>query len=130
MESQFPARRNRETIFVGGFDCSFPIEEIEKSLKKHFSTCGIVTLVFVPYECLTGRPFGYGFINMGVDPEKALTLHGSKLGGTLLTVVMAKYRTEYRQYGTGFSGCARCRPTAVKFYLESFKPRRPFGTYI
>ncbi|CAH2036516.1 unnamed protein product, partial [Thlaspi arvense] len=47
-----------ETIFVLGFNCSFPRDEIKSSLKQHFSSCGPVTGVYVPFHCKTGHPMG------------------------------------------------------------------------
>ncbi|CAH2076031.1 unnamed protein product [Thlaspi arvense] len=45
-----------ETIFVLGFNCSFPRDEIKSSLKEHFSSCGPVTGVYIPFHCKTGHP--------------------------------------------------------------------------
>ncbi|XP_010472883.1 PREDICTED: uncharacterized protein LOC104752442 [Camelina sativa] len=50
---------NLDTIFVRGFDCSFPRDVIKSTLEKHFASCGKITRVFVPIECHTGSPLGF-----------------------------------------------------------------------
>ncbi|CAH2075786.1 unnamed protein product [Thlaspi arvense] len=78
---EMTAMNKRESIFVKGFSCSPPRDKIKRALKKHFSSCGPVTGIFVPFHCKTGSPLGYAFINMGQEAEKALKLDGSCLGG-------------------------------------------------
>ncbi|VVB09580.1 unnamed protein product [Arabis nemorensis] len=111
---------NGQTIFVRGFDCSFPIDDIKSTLTKHFSSCGEVWRVFLPYECKTGSPLGFGFVNMIRDAHKGLALNGTYLGGMRLQVTMAIDRTEY--YGfTNFSGCERCGRALNKRRMKRFQ---------
>ncbi|XP_010485217.2 PREDICTED: polyadenylate-binding protein 2-like [Camelina sativa] len=98
---------NHDTIFVKGFDCSLSRDDIKSSLEKHFGSCGEISRVFVPFECKTGSPLGYAFIDLRNDAKKALTLDGSYMGSLKLEVVMANSRTESVRY-PNFSGCGRC----------------------
>ncbi|KAJ0233570.1 RNA recognition motif domain-containing protein [Hirschfeldia incana] len=110
---------HKGSIFVRGFDCSFPRDEIRSTLIKHFSSCGEVCDVSIPFHCQTGSPMGFAFINMVKDDEKALTLDGSYLGGMRLEVTMATNRSEYYGY-TGRLGCKRCRAAKWKRRKEDF----------
>ncbi|KFK30438.1 hypothetical protein AALP_AA7G261100 [Arabis alpina] len=121
-ESRDLDMQNCRTIFVRGFDYSFPIDDIKSTLTKHFSSRGKVSSVFIPYECLTGSPLGFGFINMIGDADKALTLNGSLLGGKWLEVARATRRAEYYGY-TNFSGCERCAHALRKRRLQHFHNR-------
>ncbi|XP_024008931.1 polyadenylate-binding protein 2-like isoform X2 [Eutrema salsugineum] len=112
-ESNDSEMKNPQTIYVKGFDCFFPIDDIKSALKNHFSSCGEVSRIFVPFECETGSPLGFAFINMRKDDKKALTLDGSYLGGLRLEVTMAKGRNGYSGY-TNFNGCKRCRSNWMK----------------
>ncbi|CAH2075979.1 unnamed protein product [Thlaspi arvense] len=85
---------NLRTIFVQGFDCSFPLDEIKSTLKDAFSTCGKVSSVYIPYHCKSGSPLGFAFINMVRDEEEALKLDGTRLGERTLEVTMARRRSE------------------------------------
>ncbi|CAE6247417.1 unnamed protein product [Arabidopsis arenosa] len=75
----------------------------------------------------------FAFINFRKDPEKALLLNGSYLGGLRLEVVMARHRVEYVGY-PNFKGCELCRMAFHKrlfreFYETSggqiYRPREP-----
>ncbi|CAH8338569.1 unnamed protein product [Eruca vesicaria subsp. sativa] len=121
-ESEDADMKNPLTIFVRGFDCSFPRDEIKKTLIKHFSSCGEVSRVFIPFHCQTGSPTGFAFINMRKGHNKALTLNGSYLGGMRLEVTMATKRDEYYGY-TNFRGCERCGPASMKRFAERFYHR-------
>ncbi|XP_019086846.1 PREDICTED: polyadenylate-binding protein 2-like [Camelina sativa] len=102
---------NDETIFVKGFDCSVSRDDIKSSLEKHFGSCGEIFRVFVPFECQTGSPLGYAFIDLKND-AKALTLDGSYLGSLKLEVAMTSSRKEFLRF-PNLRGCARC-PINVK----------------
>ncbi|KAJ4880058.1 polyadenylate-binding protein 2-B-like [Raphanus sativus] len=117
-ESEDADLKNRQTIFVLGFDCSFPKDEIKRTLIKHFSSCGEVSRVYIPFHCDTGSPMGFAFINMG-NRDKALTLDGSYLGGMRLTVTMAIKRSEYYGY-TNRRGCQRCGIASTKRFRKRF----------
>ncbi|KAJ4880063.1 polyadenylate-binding protein 2-like isoform X2 [Raphanus sativus] len=118
-ESKEAFIEHKRSIFVRGFDCSFPRDEIRSTLIKHFSSCGEVCEVAIPFHCKTGSPMGFAFINMVKDEEKALTLDGSYLGGMRLEVTMAINRSEYHGY-TGRLGCNRCRRVLLKRRMEDF----------
>ncbi|KAG2319014.1 hypothetical protein Bca52824_012227 [Brassica carinata] len=79
-ESEDVFIEHQKTIFVEGFRCSPPRDDIKSALIKHFSPCGKVSRVSVPFHCQTGSLMGFAFINMVKDEEKALTLDGSYLG--------------------------------------------------
>ncbi|XP_010443563.1 PREDICTED: polyadenylate-binding protein 2-like [Camelina sativa] len=98
---------NHNTIVVKGFDCSLSRDDIKSSLEKHFGSCGEISRVFVPFQCQTGSPLGYAFIDLRNDAKKALTLDGSYLGSLKLEVVMTSSRKEFLQY-PNLRGCARC----------------------
>uniref|UniRef100_A0A1J3HPI4 Nucleolin 1 n=1 Tax=Noccaea caerulescens TaxID=107243 RepID=A0A1J3HPI4_NOCCA len=125
-ESEGAGSKNPQTIFVKGFDCSFPREEIRSTLIKHFSSCGEVVTVFIPFHCKTGSPLGFAFINMVEYPHKALKLDGSCLQGQRLLVTMALNRDEYIGY-KHHDGCKRCRNAIMKrrlkLFHESFRMR-------
>ncbi|KAJ4868869.1 Uncharacterized protein Rs2_49582 [Raphanus sativus] len=118
-ESKEAFIEHKRSIFVRGFDCSFPRDEIRSTLIKHFSSCGEVCEVAIPFHCKTGSPMGFAFINMVKDEEKALTLDGSYLGGMRLEVTMGINRSEYHGY-TGRLGCNRCRRVLLKRRMEDF----------
>ncbi|XP_018434043.2 nucleolin 1-like isoform X1 [Raphanus sativus] len=120
------AKGNDErTIFVTGFDNSGSRDEIRSALAKHFSSCGVLTRVFVHIECKTGVSRGYAFINLkqrggGEELEAALTLNGSDLGGRKLLVTMAKSRDEY--YGHfNYTGCEICRAMFAAGRLKMYR---------
>ncbi|WZZ46084.1 hypothetical protein YC2023_042343 [Brassica napus] len=129
-ESEDADFKNRRTIFVLGFDCSFPRDEIKRTLIKHFSSCGEVSRVYIPFHCDTGSPMGFAFISMG-NPDKALTLNGSYLEGMRLEVTMATKRSEYYGY-TNHRGCQRCGIASAKRLAKRFYDRTririPLGT--
>ncbi|KAL0679008.1 hypothetical protein Bca4012_006989 [Brassica carinata] len=120
-ESEDADFKNRRTIFVLGFDCSFPRDEIKRTLIKHFSSCGEVSRVYIPFHCDTGSPMGFAFISMG-NPDKALTLNGSYLEGMRLEVTMATKRSEYYGY-TNHRGCQRCGIASAKRLAKRFYDR-------
>ncbi|KAH0915856.1 hypothetical protein HID58_030302 [Brassica napus] len=120
-ESEDADFKNRRTIFVLGFDCSFPRDEIKRTLIKHFSSCGEVSRVYIPFHCDTGSPMGFAFISMG-NPDKALTLNGSYLDGMRLEVTMATKRSEYYGY-TNHRGCQRCGIASAKRLAKRFYDR-------
>ncbi|CAH2075856.1 unnamed protein product [Thlaspi arvense] len=112
-------KKNPQTILVKGFNCSFPRDEIKSALRKHFSSCGPVTAIFIPFHCKTGRPMGYAFINMGQEAEKALKLNRSCLEGQILSVSMAIKSEEYGGY-RDLHGCERCHKAHMKRVIERF----------
>ncbi|CAH2075930.1 unnamed protein product [Thlaspi arvense] len=120
--------KHRETIFVSGFDGSLPSDEIRRSLKEHFSSCGEVSQLFLPFHCQTGIHMGYAFINMRSHDRKALTLDQSFMGKQRLLVTMADKREESICYRNHLS-CSRCRRVlmerrARRFYESGWRMAR------
>uniref|UniRef100_A0A1J3CV51 Nucleolin 2 n=2 Tax=Noccaea caerulescens TaxID=107243 RepID=A0A1J3CV51_NOCCA len=109
--------KNRRTIFVQGFDCSFPLEVIKRKLTEHFSSCGEVAMVYLPHHCKTDSPIGYAFINMRNDEKEALKLDGTRFDGMYLEVTMAYGRSEYNSF-TNRRGCKRCLRNIMKRRME------------
>ncbi|CAH8338554.1 unnamed protein product [Eruca vesicaria subsp. sativa] len=128
-ESEDAFIQHQKTIFVEGFMCSPPRDDIKSALINHFSPCGKVSRVSIPFHCKTGSPMGFAFINMIKDYDKALTLNGSYLDGQRLTVRMAIDRSEYYFY-TNHKGCERCgialRKHLHKQRSEKFYERHRF----
>ncbi|KAJ4880056.1 RRM domain-containing protein [Raphanus sativus] len=48
-----------KTIFVEGFRCTSPRDGMKNTLIKHFSPCGKVSRVSIPFHCKTGSPMGF-----------------------------------------------------------------------
>ncbi|CAL9244072.1 unnamed protein product [Arabidopsis halleri] len=111
---------NDRTIFVRGFDCSLPRDDIKSALEKHFGSCEI-TRVFVPIECKTGSPIGTAFIDVSddVDKEMALALDGSFLGSSKLEVKMANRIARSVAY-PNFKGCRHCLNMIMKRKCYNF----------
>lgn len=106
-ESKDAFIQHQRTVFVEGFWCSPSRDDIKRALIKHFSPCGKVSRVSIPFHCQTGVPMGFAFINMIEDYDKALTLDGSYLDELRLTVTRAVNRSEY-YFFTNRTGCERC----------------------
>jgi RNA recognition motif-containing protein len=73
-------------IYVGGF----PYKTTKDDLTKLFSTCGTVVHAKVILDRETGRPKGFGFVEMSTDAEaKAAVakLNGAMLGGRKIFAV-------------------------------------------
>lgn len=73
-------------IYVGGF----PYKTSKEDLAKLFSTCGTVLSAKVILDRETGRPKGFGFIEMSTDAEAKIAvekLNGSFIGDRKIFVV-------------------------------------------
>lgn len=73
-------------IYVGGF----PYKTTKEDLVKFFSVCGTVTSAKIILDRETGRPKGFGFVEMSTDAEaKAAVakLNGATLGERKIFVV-------------------------------------------
>jgi cold-inducible RNA-binding protein len=64
-----------------------------------FSEVGEVNDIHLPFDKVTGRPRGFGFIEMPDDAAKAAIerFHGTEFGGRTLTVNEAQPRAERPQ---------------------------------
>ena len=81
-------------IYVG----NLPFTTSEADLTALFSQHGTVEKVTLPTDRETGRPRGFGFVEMASneDGEKAITaLNGSQVGGRTLNVNEARPKTEH-----------------------------------
>ncbi len=89
-------------IYVGNFG----YETTEQELREAFEAHGQVKEVTMIQDRDTGRPKGFGFIEMPTDEEAqaAITaLNGQELSGRALTVNEARPRQE-RSFGGGGGG--------------------------
>lgn len=77
-------------LYVG----NLPYSTTETELQELFSTHGEVTQVDLVMDRETGRPRGFGFVEMSSGADEAIdALHGHSLGGRSLTVNEARART-------------------------------------
>lgn len=85
-------------LFVG----NLPYDSTETDLEEVFSRVGTVETVTIMKDNMTGRPRGFGFVEMATDEEAARAaeeLNEAELGGRKLTVNEARPRP---QGGGGF----------------------------
>lgn len=77
-------------IYVG----NLPYSTTEDELRDLFSAHGDVTAVDLVMDRETGRPRGFGFVELSSGGDEAIeALHGQSLGGRTLTVNEARPRT-------------------------------------
>jgi cold-inducible RNA-binding protein len=90
-----------QRIYVG----NLPFDTDEAAVEQLFAEFGEVNSVALPTDRETGRPRGFGFVEMGNDDAaKAIqTLDGTDFGGRRLNVNEAKPR-EPRSGGGGGGG--------------------------
>jgi len=83
-------------IYVG----NLPFSATEDELRALFSEHGEVTSVNLITDRETGRPRGFGFVEMEEDGADAAieALNGSSMGGRSLTVNEARPRRERSDY--------------------------------
>lgn len=89
-------------IYVG----NLPFDATQSGVQELFSQFGQVTDVTLINDRETGRPRGFGFVEMpdSVEANKALTaLNGQDFGGRSLNINEAKPR-ESRPSGGGYGG--------------------------
>ncbi len=88
-----------KTIYVG----NLPFSASEEEIRELFSQHGTVHQVKLITDRETGRPRGFGFVEM--DPEEAdkaiEALNGADMGGRDLRVNEARPRTERGSRGGG-----------------------------
>jgi RNA recognition motif-containing protein len=92
-------------IYVG----NLPFTSAEDDVRQLFSTHGTVISVFLPSDRETGRPRGFGFVEMeDADADKAIqALDGKEFGGRSLRVNEAR---ESESRGGGGGGPRRDGP--------------------
>jgi RNA recognition motif-containing protein len=90
-----------QKIYVG----NLPFETSESAVEQLFGTYGEVASVALPTARETGRPRGFGFVEMSTeDAAKAIAaLNGTDFGGRALNVNEAKPR-ENSGGGGGYGG--------------------------
>jgi RNA recognition motif-containing protein len=91
-----------QRIYVG----NLPFSAREEEVRTLFAPYGEVITVVLPTDRETGRPRGYGFVEMAnEDAEKAIyALNGADFGGRALNVNVAREREERRPGGGGYGG--------------------------
>ncbi len=88
---------------------NLPYSATEEELKELFGQAGTVTSISLPTDRTTGRPRGFGFVEMenASEAEEALRrFDGYSLEGRSLRVEMAREREE-RAPGSGYGGGER-----------------------
>lgn len=89
-------------IYVGNLAFSTTEADVQELFSQH----GEVSSVVLPMDRETGRPRGFGFVEMTEDGqarEAIEAINGQEFGGRRLTVNEAKPREE-RSGGGGFGG--------------------------
>ena len=86
-------------IYVG----NLPYSATEDELKELFGNHGAVNEVHLVTDRETGRPRGFGFVEMEDGGSEAIeAIHGSQLGGRTLTVNEARPREPRREQRSGW----------------------------
>ena len=91
-----------QKIYVG----NLPFETTESAVQQLFAAFGEVVSVALPTDRETGRPRGFGFVEMSsADATKAIAaLNGKDFGGRALNVNEAKPREAGAGAGGGYRG--------------------------
>lgn len=87
-------------LFVG----NLPYDSTESDLQEVFSRAGTVETITIMKDNMTGRPRGFGFVEMATDEEAARAaeeLNETELGGRKLTVNEARPRPQGGSGGFG-----------------------------
>lgn len=111
-------------IYVGGF----PYKTTKEDLAKLFSACGTVLSAKVILDRETGRPKGFGFVEMSTDAEAKIAvekLNGAFIGDRKIFVVEGRVDKTRPQGYTPKPSFAP-KPDAAKPFVErrSGKDRR------
>lgn len=80
-------------LYVG----NLPYAATEEQVKTHFSQAGTVTSVALIIDRATGRPKGFGFVEMATaeQAQKAISMfNGQDFMGRVITVNIAKPRED------------------------------------
>ena len=89
-------------LFVGNID----FNATENDLQDHFSQAGVVVSVNIVQDRMTGKPRGFGFVEMASAEEArraVAELHNSEFAGRKLTVNEARPMEERPRTGGGRS---------------------------
>jgi RNA recognition motif-containing protein len=91
-----------QRIYVG----NLPFTAREEEVRTLFAGYGEVMTVVLPTDRETGRPRGFGFVEMSnEDAQKAIdALNGTDFGGRTLNVNLAREREDRRPGGGGGYG--------------------------
>ncbi len=85
-------------IYVGNLPFSASDDEVRGMFEEH----GSVTEVNLVTDRDTGRPRGFGFVEMESGADEAISaIHGTEMGGRTLNVNEARPRTERPRHGGG-----------------------------
>jgi cold-inducible RNA-binding protein len=108
--TQFKEGDNNMKIYVG----SLSYEVTEEDLRQEFGAFGEVTSVSIITDKISGRPKGFGFVEMATksEAEAAITgLNGKELKERTIVVNEARPRTDNRgggsygdRRGSGYGG--------------------------
>jgi len=112
-------------IYVGGF----PYKTTKEDLAKLFSACGTVLSAKVILDRETGRPKGFGFVEMATDAEAKIAvekLNGAFIGDRKIFVVEGRVDKTRPQGYTPKPSFAAKAPAAAPGFIErrSGKDRR------
>ncbi|HGY90463.1 MAG TPA: RNA-binding protein [Planctomycetes bacterium] len=94
---------SQNRLYVGNMSFS----TTESDLEQAFGAFGSVQSVHLVLDRETGRPRGFGFVEMGTDSEAQAAieaLNGTELAGRTLTVNVAKPRENRGGRGGGGGG--------------------------
>src|SRR5262249_55160699 len=90
-------------LFVG----NLPFETTNEGLREFFAEVGTVESATVMTDRATGRPRGFGFVEMSTDEEAQraiVEMNGREMQGRALNVNEARERSAGRAMGGGFMG--------------------------
>ena len=112
-------------IYVGGF----PYKTSKEELAKLFSTCGTVLSAKIILDRDTGRPKGFGFVEMSTDAEAKVAvekLNGAFIGDRKIFVVEGRPEKDRPQGYTPKPSFTPAAPAAKPGFVErrSGKERR------
>ena len=92
----------QKTLYVGNLPFSTTEEELQEAFQEH----GTVNAVRLVADRETGRPRGFGFVEMDAEGATAAmaALNGTDFGGRILRIDEAKERADRgeRQSGSGW----------------------------
>ena len=89
-----------QRIYVG----NLPFDATERDLQAKFAAYGEVVSIALPTDRATGRPRGFGFVEMASeDATKAIAgLNGADFGGRAMAVNEAREREQRSNSGGGY----------------------------
>jgi RNA recognition motif-containing protein len=108
-------------LFIG----NLPYQATSQDLEQLFSSCGEIVNVHIPIDRESGKPRGFGFVEMATVIEAVEAIHqlnGVNLGGRDITVVEAVDKHSStpsdRRYATNFGAgvCILCQVKKDKVF--------------